>query len=255
MMCRRLASKLRAQDWTAISIEFVIVVIGVFIAMQVSNWNENRIERRETAKLLVELKPALQGFVDHFQAAEDYYRTTAHYADAAFAGWSGDPKVSDREFVVAAYQASQIYLLGLNGTNWAAIFGGGQLRNIDDPVIRRRLGGLMTTDLNVIEQSMFSKYREDVRQVIPEGIQDAIRARCNDREDPSRFRVRSLPPECDLDGASFDYASAARALRAHPELVGELRLHRATVATYLLNVGAVEQQSRELLQRMGADGD
>lgn len=250
MIFKRTIAKLRAQDWAAIAIELAIVVLGVFIAMQVSNWNEARIERRETRKLLVELRPALQGFVDHFEAAQAYYATTGHYADQAFAGWRSDPAVSDEQFVIAAYQASQIYLLGLNSTNWAAIFGGGQLRNIDDPDVRRGLGALMTTDLTVIEQSMFSDYRQHVREAIPDDIQSAIRTRCNDREDASRFRVRMLPQDCDLGDERLDFAEAAKALRARPDLVGELRLHRAVVATYLLNISGVERQSGELLDRL-----
>jgi hypothetical protein len=250
MIFKRAIAKLRVQDWTAIGIELVIVVIGVFIAMQVSNWNEARIERRETREMLVELRPALQGFVDHFGAAQTYYARTERYADQAFAGWRNDPTLSDEQFVIAAYQASQIYLLGLNSTNWAAIFGGGQLRNVDNPDVRRRLGGLMTTDLGVIEQAMFTDYRQHVREVIPDDIQSAIRARCNDREDASRFRVRSLPEVCDLGGARLDFAAGASALRARPDLLGELRLHRAIVATYLLNMGSVERQSRELLERL-----
>lgn len=42
---RRLADRLRRQEWTAVLIEFVLVVCGVFIGLQVSNWNEARKER------------------------------------------------------------------------------------------------------------------------------------------------------------------------------------------------------------------
>ena len=39
MIFKRAAAKLKAQDWTAIGIELVIVIIGVFIGTQVSNSN------------------------------------------------------------------------------------------------------------------------------------------------------------------------------------------------------------------------
>ncbi|MGD9965852.1 MAG: hypothetical protein AB7T59_04985 [Hyphomonadaceae bacterium] len=32
----------RKQEWTAIAIDFAIVVIGVFVGIQVANWNEAR---------------------------------------------------------------------------------------------------------------------------------------------------------------------------------------------------------------------
>lgn len=45
MILRRLAQHLREQNWTAIAIEFVLLVVGVFLGLQVSNWNDARNER------------------------------------------------------------------------------------------------------------------------------------------------------------------------------------------------------------------
>lgn len=45
MILRRVAAHLREQQWTAIAIDLVIVVLGVFIGIQVSNLNNARIER------------------------------------------------------------------------------------------------------------------------------------------------------------------------------------------------------------------
>ena len=42
MILRRLTEHLKQQHWTAIAIELVIVVLGVFIGIQVANWNEAR---------------------------------------------------------------------------------------------------------------------------------------------------------------------------------------------------------------------
>jgi len=45
MLLRRVIEHVRTQNWTAVGIDFVIVVIGVFFGIQVANWNEARIER------------------------------------------------------------------------------------------------------------------------------------------------------------------------------------------------------------------
>lgn len=45
MIFRRLAEQLREQNWTAISIEFVLLVLGVFLGLQAANWNEARAEQ------------------------------------------------------------------------------------------------------------------------------------------------------------------------------------------------------------------
>ncbi len=52
MILRRIASALKAQQWTTVIIEFVLVIFGVLIALQVNNWNEARLEKaREQAAL------------------------------------------------------------------------------------------------------------------------------------------------------------------------------------------------------------
>jgi hypothetical protein len=43
MLLRRIIEHVKVQNWTAIVIDFVIVVVGVFIGIQVSNWNEGRL--------------------------------------------------------------------------------------------------------------------------------------------------------------------------------------------------------------------
>lgn len=56
MILRRIATALRKQDWFSVMIETLIVVLGVFIGLQVNNWNEARQERIETYSLLDRLE-------------------------------------------------------------------------------------------------------------------------------------------------------------------------------------------------------
>jgi hypothetical protein len=249
LIIERIKESLKRQDWTAVSLELAIVIIGVFIGTQVSNWNQERIERRDTARLLQELQPALKSRADFFDTAKPYYATTRRYSDTAFAGWNRDPKVSDEQFVIAAYQASQIYTFGLDGENWAAIFGSERLRDIDDAQIRRGLANVMTFNYDQIDLSAVSTtYRQHVRQVIPIDIQDAIRAQCTDKPIDGSLQIFSLPATCDLDLPDSRFAEGASALRASPELAGELRWHIAAVASFLASLDLVAGQTKELRQ-------
>ncbi|MFN7163638.1 MAG: hypothetical protein ACK4P2_02355 [Hyphomonas sp.] len=45
MILRRITEHVKAQNWFAVALEFFIVVLGVFVATQVSNWNEARKDR------------------------------------------------------------------------------------------------------------------------------------------------------------------------------------------------------------------
>ena len=55
MILRRLSQSLKEQNWTAIAVEFVLLVLGVFLGIQVANWNEERVERAQEKGLLVRL--------------------------------------------------------------------------------------------------------------------------------------------------------------------------------------------------------
>ncbi|MBN8261349.1 MAG: hypothetical protein J0L59_03390 [Xanthomonadales bacterium] len=51
-MLKRLGHALHRQDWATIAIEFVLLVLGVFLGIQVANWNEDRqLEARRSAAL------------------------------------------------------------------------------------------------------------------------------------------------------------------------------------------------------------
>lgn len=47
MILSRIAKALRRQDWGTVCVEMAIVVLGVFIGIQVANWNESLQERAE----------------------------------------------------------------------------------------------------------------------------------------------------------------------------------------------------------------
>lgn len=52
MIQRRITDAFRKQDWFTVALETLIVVLGVFLGLQVNNWNEGRSDRaRETVHL------------------------------------------------------------------------------------------------------------------------------------------------------------------------------------------------------------
>ncbi len=55
MILRRVIEHVKAQNWTAVALDFIIVVVGVFIGIQVSNWNAERGERAKEYGYLVSL--------------------------------------------------------------------------------------------------------------------------------------------------------------------------------------------------------
>ena len=72
MLLRRVIEHVRSQNWTAVVIDFVIVVVGVFIGIQVSNWNAARVDREIEAQYLARL---------HQELSEMSLQADAEFAD------------------------------------------------------------------------------------------------------------------------------------------------------------------------------
>lgn len=52
MILRRVIEHVKAQNWTAVALDFVIVVVGVFIGIQVANWNDARAVKQDEEAIL-----------------------------------------------------------------------------------------------------------------------------------------------------------------------------------------------------------
>ena len=52
MILRRAIERLRQHEWLAVMIELLIVILGMLIGIQASNWNEARVERQHQVALL-----------------------------------------------------------------------------------------------------------------------------------------------------------------------------------------------------------
>lgn len=250
MILRKLTANLKAQNWTAVAIDFVIVVVGVFVGVQASNWNQARVDRAETRRLLTRIEPEIDQIIDFAAHTRDYYATSRRFAETAFAAWNGDKNVSDNDFVIAAYQASQIHGLG-QSQSWAAVFGADQLRNVDDDRLRIPLARLMAFDVeNLNSTAVMSRYRDDVRMVIPDSVQQAIRRSCGDRLIPGDTTQLALPHHCPLQLDPATAKQVAADLRAHPELARELRVHLATVDSYLNSLMQYDGEARVVRERL-----
>lgn len=56
MLLRRVIEHVKAQNWTAVALDFCIVVVGVFIGIQVANWNADRALNKRAEQSLIELR-------------------------------------------------------------------------------------------------------------------------------------------------------------------------------------------------------
>jgi hypothetical protein len=124
MLLHRFARSLTDQNWMAIAIEFVLLVLGVFLGIQVSNWNQGladqRLGRAYSARLATDLRQDLASR----RRLVAYYATvlaSIERTDALLA----NPQSDTEELAAAAYRASEINFIPSARATWDEIVSSG----------------------------------------------------------------------------------------------------------------------------------
>jgi hypothetical protein len=85
MILRRITEHVRTQNWTAIGIDFVIVVVGVFIGIQVSNWNATQGEHARERFLLGELREELAESIEQLAIKQSAFNQVGRSGERSVA--------------------------------------------------------------------------------------------------------------------------------------------------------------------------
>ena len=69
----RVAEHIRTQNWTAIGIDFLIVVLGVFVGLQVANWNAARVDDAKADAYVARIVENLQSDIESIERREVFW--------------------------------------------------------------------------------------------------------------------------------------------------------------------------------------
>ena len=101
MILRSITKHITEQNWFAVFIDFLIVVVGVFIGIQVSNQNAWRVERAELDQQLVSLQTELITNQSHFEQYKNELQQQMDEANAIRALFKTDVSSADSELIHA----------------------------------------------------------------------------------------------------------------------------------------------------------
>lgn len=59
-MFLRFVRHVRAENWFAVGVELVVLVLGIFLGLQVTDWNQDRLDRKAEAGYLISLQSDLE---------------------------------------------------------------------------------------------------------------------------------------------------------------------------------------------------
>lgn len=79
MILRRVRQRLGNRDWGSLFLDLMVVIVGIFLGLQASNWNEERVERAEDSlyldRLLSDLVQMRDAIHARRESTQDVYQS------------------------------------------------------------------------------------------------------------------------------------------------------------------------------------
>lgn len=238
MILRRVIEHVRKQEWTAILIDLVIVVVGVFIGIQVSNWNIERETNRKAAIFTERLRADVQVEAWAYEYLIEYNNDVLANVGRVLAAMADDHPLSDEQFVISAYRASQYEYQDRRRATYDELLSTGTIGLITDQELRQTAIMVYSSPLfeQILNEGEQAEYRRVFRESVSATVQQALLRQCGDRLVPPldyARMIKSLDYPCSLDLPAEKIRAAAQALRAHERLVPSLQLRFANTETAL----------------------
>ena len=249
MILRRLAQSLKEQNWTAIWIEFVLLVLGVFLGIQAANWNEARAESDRAQAYLARIRGNLESDVRSIERREVFWTEVIEDGKHAIRHAETGELVDGSAWktVLAYYQASQLWQWVTADSTYQELRSGGELGLIRDQALRDAMSSyyLENGSGTAYLFAMQPEYRRIVRGLTPQVVADHIWANC--WRQPSLVEQQLL--DCDPPISEADAQAVLVGYLADPRLLPELRFWVANQGVALNVVGNYKPILRDMLAR------
>ncbi|NNU16526.1 hypothetical protein HK107_09360 [Parvularcula sp. ZS-1/3] len=139
MILRRVIEHVRTQNWLAVGIDFLIVVVGVFIGIQLGNLNEAR-EARKTeleliGRLTIEFEEIAAALDGTLEAVPRYLDATGVLIEVA----RGDSEFAEERMKEAVYLSFNLGRPPLRSATYQQLVASGDLKLLRDDETRSAL--------------------------------------------------------------------------------------------------------------------
>lgn len=238
MILRRLAQSLKEQNWTAIVLELVVVVVGVFIGLQASNWNQDRETDQRAAVFTQHLIEDLREEAWGYQLLIEYNEQVRSSAERAEGALTGAVPLDDEALLVAAYRATQYKQKLRRRATYDELISTGTIGLIRERTLRdlaMRVYSMPTID-NLVREGRESRYREAFRMSVPITVQRTLAQSCGDKLTPVgdyAALAHSLDYPCHTGLSETAIREGATALRGNPMILPSLRQRAVDIDTRL----------------------
>ena len=256
-MIRRLRDHVAEHNWFAVVIDLAIVVAGVFLGIQFTNWNQARVDRDKASYYRERLISELVFNGRQFRQQIAYYGSARRHGVAALAVLRKPGEKPDEKFLVDAYQATQIDPTPPKRFIFGELVSAGLVGLLGPETLQEMTSDYyLSLDSNAPQMADMPPYRDILRRTMPYEVQEQIRERCGDQ-----FVYRGkqaigsmLPEHCDLSLTSADVAGSVQKIRAVPELGADLTRYLSSLDQKLSALEGTAQQTDDLVAALNAEG-
>lgn len=242
MIVRRLAHHLKQQQWTAVLIELVILVLGIYLGLQVTDWANDRADRAAEARHLEEIAEDLRAdaaVFDQIRASSEMRISGIDYILGETRGVTrpsrivtptgqtfdmpAGPPVTEADRPTLLGRANLVRSTAGNRTGFEALLGAGGMQKIRDRQISRQL------QVYYAQFDELDELTNILKQVRAAGV------------------TQGYPLGLSAFG-EMDPDQLIAVVRGSPAYSAYLRTNREWAAIYM---GAIDQQQQRALHLLG----
>ena len=231
--------------------EFILVVVGVLVALAVESALEDRADDKLRAQYLSRLtldleadKKALEGRIEFFTDVQGFSQDVLIWLDSEAA--------TDQRILLAAFYAAELWPMTPNTSTYLDLHSTGNLRLLDDIDLRTKMATYYNkADSTESGMNPNEDYREWIRGVIPTTVQNLIREHCptTDEKDlgPTGF------PPCSLSGIDYEQMDRLFApMRTSPEFRRILTYRHSEIGVMIYLLSQQVIFANEAIQKLDA---
>jgi hypothetical protein len=235
MILRSTADAIRRQDWATLAIEFFIVVVGIFVGLQVDDWNQARNDQALEQEYLGRLQADTQWNIDTFRALESVFESKAAFINSLLESPATELLLTEpKEFFQGLNYSLYIALPAVRKATFSELASSGRTSLLQDIELRGKLS-IFYSEYRLMQEILdepVGDYRRLIYEVIPGNVQHRLQRYSGDTDLEA---IREVLARLQAD-VRFEAAANAE-IHYASDLVFSLRANRSRAEKILTMIG------------------
>ena len=221
MVVRRFRKHVAKQDWFAVTIDLAIVVLGVFLGIQASNWNAARIETNLAHSYRERLIDEVKFNIRQHRQQSAYYQQVLAHGHRAMASLQSERIENPAQFVIDSVQLTQVDLSPAKSFIYNEMMSAGLVNRLGDIPVQQAASDYYTL-VSAHNRALLDvhPYRDKLRGIVPYAVQGEIQMKCGDQYVYHRKQIIGfrLAQPCQARVDPSEALAVAALIRQEPEV-------------------------------------